>query len=76
MSFYFSENDEEEEEKEELVNCILKKKSRPPPVSSQESAASWTDTGLDGAMLYQPTSAHIAVDYFLKKLANKEISLR
>ena len=54
----------------------VKKDQKPSPILTQQSASSWTDTGLDGALLYQPASAQIAVDYFFKRLANKEISLR
>ncbi|KAK7074772.1 hypothetical protein SK128_016872 [Halocaridina rubra] len=45
--------------------------------SSQDEASAWPSLdSAEGATSYQPTSAEIAVDYFLKKLANKEISLR
>lgn len=40
-------------------------------------ASAWIRPELsEGAISYQPSSAEIAVDYFLKKLANKEISQR
>nr|XP_053654000.1 uncharacterized protein LOC128703390 [Cherax quadricarinatus] len=43
----------------------------------QAEASAWPRPDItEGATSYQPTSAEIAVDYFLKKLANKEISLR
>lgn len=45
--------------------------------SSQDEASGWIRPELgEGAISFQPSSAEIAVDYFLKKLANKEISQR
>lgn len=45
--------------------------------AGQDEASAWPRPDvMEGATSYQPTSAEIAVDYFLKKLANKEISLR
>lgn len=46
-------------------------------VTGRDEASAWPGVdGVEGAASCQPTSAEIAVDYFLKKLANKEISLR
>lgn len=45
--------------------------------SGQNEASAWIQPELgEGAISFQPSSAEIAVDYFLKKLANKEISQR
>ncbi|XP_045114482.1 ankyrin repeat and IBR domain-containing protein 1-like isoform X2 [Portunus trituberculatus] len=45
--------------------------------SGHSEASAWIRPELsEGAISYQPSSAEIAVDYFLKKLANKEISQR
>lgn len=45
--------------------------------TGQYEASAWPRQDvIEGAASFQPTSTEIAVDYFLKKLANKEISLR
>lgn len=45
--------------------------------SGQSEASGWIrPERSEGAISFQPSSAEIAVDYFLKKLANKEISQR
>lgn len=45
--------------------------------ADQGEASAWPRQDIiEGAASFQPTSTEIAVDYFLKKLANKEISLR